>query len=97
MKGDRMKTDIESINIGELLAEAEELIQEINVDFIKEMEEEHRLQFELYAQTLKDIKTKVQGKIGKKGAPETSQIGEGMHEAILDIIKSMQEMANHLT
>ena len=97
MKGDSMKTDIKAINMEKLLTEAEELIQGIDADFIKEMEEEHRLQFELYAQTFKDIKTKVQGEIGGKDAPETSQIGEGMHEAILDIIKSMQEMTNHLT
>ncbi len=92
-----METERKSLDIEQLLAEAEELIQEINADIIKEMEEENRLKFELYAQKFKDIKTKVHGKIGEKGAQETSLIGEGMHEAILDIIRSMREMANYLT
>jgi len=92
-----MKTDIESIDMEQLLAEAEELIQDISEEVLNEMQEEHRLQFELNAQKLKKIKSKVHGKMGEKGVSETSPIGDGMHEAILDIIKSMQDMAKHLT
>ena len=66
MKGNPMKTEIKSMDMEQLLAEAEELIQETNADVIKEMAEEHRLQFELYAQKFKDIKTKVQSKTGEK-------------------------------
>ena len=97
MNGKSMKSEKKSIDMEQLLAQAEELIQEINEDVIKEMEEEHRLQFELYTQKFKDIKTKVQSKASKEEKSEASSIGEGMHEAILDIIKSMREMTSYLT
>lgn len=97
MKGKSMKTETKSTDMEQLLAQAEELIQEINEDVIKEMEEEHRLQFELYTEKFKDIKTEVQSKTSQEGKSEESSIGEGMHEAILDIIKSMREMTSYLT
>jgi uncharacterized protein YgbK (DUF1537 family) len=95
MKGKSLKTETKSMDMEQLLAEAEELIQEINEDVIKEMEEENRLQFELYTQKFKEIKTKVQSKTSKERKSEASSIGEGMHEAILDIIKSMREMTSY--
>ena len=61
-----MPKNLESINIEQLLAEAEELIQQINSDVINDMQEEHRLQFEKHAQDLKKIKSEVQGKIEKR-------------------------------
>jgi hypothetical protein len=36
------------------------------------MEEEQRIQLEQQAQSLKKLKSEVQGKIGKEGAPESS-------------------------
>ena len=91
-----MPKDLESKNIEQLLAEAEELIQQINSDAIKDMEEEHRIQFEKHAQNLKKIKSKVQEKIEKKGTSEISSSADGMHEAIQDIVKSMQDLKNYL-
>lgn len=91
-----MPKNLESKNIEQLLAEADELIQQINSDAIKDMQEEHLLQFERHAQNLKKIKSEVQGRIGKK---ETSEIGsgaEGMHEAIQDIVKAMRDLKNKL-
>ncbi|MCX5880617.1 MAG: hypothetical protein NTU74_02040 [Deltaproteobacteria bacterium] len=92
-----MKNNLKSKNIEQLLAEADELIQQINSDTVKNMKEEHRLQFEIHAQNLKKIKSKVQGDIEKK---ETSEIGsgaEGIHEAIDDIVKAMQVMMGTYT
>jgi hypothetical protein len=89
-----MPNNVESKNIELLLAEADELIRQINSDIINDMQEEHRLQFEKHAQNLKKIKSEVQSKIEKK---ETSEIGsgaEGMHEAIQDIVKAMQDLKN---
>ena len=87
-----MPKNLESKNIDELLAEADELIEQINSDVIKYMKEEDRLQFEKHAQNLKKIKSEVQGKIEKKGTSETSSHPEGMHEAILDIVKAMHDL-----
>lgn len=87
-----MKNNIGSKSIEQLLAEADELVKRINSDAVKDMKEEHRLQFEVHAHNLKKIKSEVQGGINKK---ETSEIGsgaKGVHEAIDDIVKAMQVM-----
>ena len=89
-----MPNNVASKNIEQLLAEADELIQQINSDVINDIQEEHRLQFEKHAQNLKKIKSKVQGKIEKKGTSEISSSAEGMHEAIQDIVKAMQDLKN---
>jgi hypothetical protein len=91
-----MSKKLESKNIEELLAEADELIRQINSDAIKDMQEEHRLQFEKHAQDLKKIKSEVQGRIQKKEAAEIGSGAEGMHEAILDIVKAMHDLKNKL-
>jgi len=91
-----MPKNSEFKNIEQLLAEADELIQQINSDAIKDMEEEHRIQFEKHAQNLKKIKTEVQEKIEKKGTSEISSSADGMHEAIQDIVKSMKDLKNYL-
>jgi hypothetical protein len=91
-----MPKNLESKDIEQLLAEAEQLIQEIDSDAIGDMKEEHRLEFEKHAQNLKKIKSEVHGKIEKKGTSEISSSAEGMHEAIQDIVKAMQDLKNRL-
>jgi len=91
-----MRKTLEEKNIEQLLAEADELIEQINADALNDLEEEHRLEFEKYTQHLKKIKSEVQGRTEKK---ETSEIGsgaEGMHEAIQDIVKAMQNLKSYL-
>jgi hypothetical protein len=92
-----MPKNLESKNIEQFLAEADELIQQINSDAIKDMQEEHLLQFEKHAQNLKKIKSEVQDKIEKKGTSELSSSAEGMHEAIQDIVKAMQSLKKFLS
>jgi hypothetical protein len=91
-----MPKNIESKNIEQLLAEADELIRQINSDAIEDMKEEHRLQFEKHAQNLIKIKTEVQDKIQKKETTEIGSGAEGMHEAIQDIVRAMQDLKNKL-
>jgi len=91
-----MPKNLESKNIEQILAEADELIMQINSDAIKDMQEEHLLQFEKHAQNLEKIKSEVQGKIEKKGTSEINSSAEGMYEAIQDIVKAMQELKNKL-
>ena len=88
-----MPKNLESINIEQLLAEADELVQQINSEAINDMQEEHRLQFEKHAQNLKKIKSEVQGKIEK----ETNSGAEGMHEAIQDIVKAMRDLTKYFS
>ena len=92
-----MPNNLESRKIEQLLVEADELIQQINSDAIKDMKEEHLLQFEKYAQNLKKIKSEVQGKIEKKATSEISSSAEGMHEAIQDILKAMRDLTKYFS
>jgi hypothetical protein len=62
----------------------------------QDIKEEHRLQFEKHTQNLKKIKSEVQDKIEKKETSEISSSAEGMHEAIQDIVKAMQDLKNYL-
>jgi len=88
-----MPDNVESKNIEQLLAEADELIQQINSDVINDMHEEHRLQFEKHAQHLKKIKSEVQGKIENK----TGSGADGMHEAIQDIVIAMRDLTKYFS
>jgi len=87
-----MANNPESKSIEQLLFEADELLQRINGDIIAEMQEEQRVQFEKHARDLKEIKFEVQNKIAKNNAG-----AEGMHEAILDIVKAMQGLKKYLS
>ena len=84
-------------DIEQILAEADDLLQQIDPEIIEYMEEERRLQLEQHAQSLKKLKSEVQDKIGKEGAPESSSYGEGVHEAIEDIVKAMKGLASYLS
>jgi Skp family chaperone for outer membrane proteins len=92
-----MPKNLEPMNIEQLMAEADELIRQINSDAIKDMEEEHRIQFEKHAQNLKKIKSEVQSKIEKKGTSEISSSADGIHEAIQDIVKAMRGLTKYLS
>ena len=84
-------------DIEEILAEAEDLLQQIDPEIIEYLKEEQRAQLEQQAQSLKKLKSEVQDKIGNKGAPESSSYSEGVHEAIDDIVKAMQALASYLS
>ena len=45
-----MPTTLKSKSIDELLAEADELVQKYNSEFLEDLKEEHLLQFEKHAQ-----------------------------------------------
>jgi uncharacterized protein YqgV (UPF0045/DUF77 family) len=95
--GGSMQTTIETKNIDQLLAEADELIQQIHSDAIKDMEEAHRIQFKKHARRLKDLRFEHQQKTVKGGTPEKGAYAEGMHDAILDIITAMKNFASDLS
>ena len=92
-----MQKNMDSKDIELLLAEAEEMIQQINSDAIEAMQEEQRLQFEEHAQNFKKIQSQVQGKVEKKLTSKRDHGAEGMHEAILDIVKAMRDLTKYLS
>lgn len=83
-------------DIDQLLAEADELIKQINSDAITDMQEEHRIQFERHAQSLKKLRAEAQEKAAKEGEPESGRYSEGMHQAILDIVTAMKNLGGNL-
>jgi hypothetical protein len=96
-KGNIMKSSNMSKDIDQILAEADELLQQIDPEILEYFEEEERAQLEEHAQSLKKLKSEVQDKIEKEGTPESSSYGEGTHEAIEDIVKAMKTMAGYLS
>ncbi len=91
-----MPTTLKSKTLEELLAEADELVQKINSEYLEDLKEEHRLQFGKHAQKLQELKSEVQAKTEEKGTVESFSSAEGMHEAILDIVKAMKELTGSL-
>lgn len=91
-----MPKNLKSKSIEQLMAEADELIRQINADAVQDMEETHRLEFEQHAQNFKKIKSEVQGKTGKTELSEKTSSAGGMHEAILDIVKAFQDLKNKI-
>ena len=92
-----MKTAFKSRDIEQLLAEADEILQQINTEVIEDMEEEQRAQLEAHVQSLKKFKSEVQDKIEEEGAPEGRAYSEGAHEAIQEIVKAIKGLASYLS
>jgi hypothetical protein len=92
-----MPTTLKSKSIDELLAEADELVLKYNSEFVEDLEEGHRLQFEKHAQKLQEIKSVVQNKTEDKGTVESFSSAEGMHQAVLDIVKAMKDLTSYFS
>jgi len=84
-------------HIDQLLDEADELINRIDSLAVKDMEEEHRIQFEKHAQSLKKLRSEVQEKIDKEGTPDSGSYSEGMHQAIVDIMTAMKNLGSYFS
>jgi len=92
-----MPTTLKTKSVDELLAEADALVQKYNSEFLEELEEEHRLQFEKHAQRFQELKSEVQTKTEEKGTVESFSTAEGMHEAVLDIVKAMKDLTSYFS
>jgi CHAD domain-containing protein len=96
-KGNIMQKTFKHEDIEQILAEADELIKRVNSNAIKDLEEEHRIQFEKHAQSLKKLRSEVQDKIGKEAPSQSAPYSEGMHEAMDNIVKAMTALANYFS
>ncbi len=92
-----MQATFKQKDIDQLLAEADELIRQIDADAVKEMAEEHRVQIEMHTRSLKKLRSDIQGKIAQEGTAESGSYYEGMHKAILDIISAVKNMGSYLS
>jgi hypothetical protein len=84
-------------DIDRLLAEADELIKRVDSNEIGDMQEDRRTEFEKHAQGLRTLRSEVQKKIDHQKVPESGSPGEGIHEAIADIVKAMRNLAGFLS
>jgi acetylglutamate kinase len=91
-----MHTPFKPEDIDQLLAEADELIKQIDSDAIRDMEEEHRIQFEMHAQNLKKLRAEIHEKTATQEEAEDGPYSEGMHKAILDIVSAMKNLGTNL-
>ncbi|MDY0222570.1 MAG: hypothetical protein RBR67_15670 [Desulfobacterium sp.] len=92
-----METNYEPKKIENILSEADELLNQLNSELIQEMEETQRTQIEIHANTLKKRKLEVQHKIKEDKTSDPSSYGEGMHEAIDEIVTAMKALTRYLT
>jgi hypothetical protein len=83
-------------DIEQILAEADDLLKRVDPEVIDYMEEERRLQLEQHARDLEKLKSEVHDKIGKDGTSGSISHGEGIHEAIEDIVKATKALASYL-
>ena len=84
-------------DIEQILAEADDLLQQIDPQIIEYLKEEQRAQLEKQAQSLKKLKSEVEDKIGQEGPSKNRPYSEGMHEAIDDIVKAMKALTSYLS
>jgi hypothetical protein len=92
-----MEETLKYQDIDRLLAEADDLLKQIDREVSEDMEEERRFQIEQHAQSLKKIKSEVHDKIGKEGSSDSGSFSEGMHEAMEDIVKAMKALASYVS
>lgn len=84
-------------DIDHLMEEADTLIHRINANSLDALEETRRIEFEQQVRQLQSIKSTVET-TGEKGAASGGgQYGEGVHEAIVDIVKAMKNLAGSLS
>jgi ribosomal protein S17E len=91
-----MKTINKQRNIESILSEADELLNKYNSLLIEDMEEAKRTQIEIYANELKKLRFKVQDKTEKDKTPDYGSSGEGIHEAIDEIVRAMKNLTSDL-
>ncbi len=91
-----MADTVRQEELEQLLAEAEELLGQLDPEILAYLAEEERALLEEQAQSLKKLKAEVQDQISKQEGAKVSSYGEGMHEAIADIAKAMKALARYL-
>lgn len=92
-----MNENPSSNELEQVMADAEELIQQLDTDFLNEVEEEHRLQIEKAVQQIKRYQAELQADADKKEPSDLGYAPEGMNEAIREIKKSMKELGHFFT
>jgi len=91
-----MKTINKPRNIESILSEVDELLNTYNSLLIEDMEETKKTQLEIYANELKKLRFKIQDKTEKDKTADYGSSGEGIHEAIDEIVRAMKNLTSDL-
>lgn len=92
-----METFYKPEKIEKILSEADQLLDQLNSGLIEDMEENRRTQLEIHASELKRRKLEISRKAEKGRKTDSGSFGEGIHEAIDEIVKAMEAMKRYLT
>jgi hypothetical protein len=89
--------EFKSSKIDQVMAEADKLIRQIYSEKIEGMGEEQRAAYEQKVQRLEELKAIVREKSGGLQATGRSSVSEGIHDAIDDLVKAVNETAQQLS
>ena len=92
-----MSQNLSPGDLEQLMAEADELIEQINTDLLENMSEEHRIEVEKYKTVLKQAQSSLKGNAEQGKESDFGHGAKGMHEAIQEITRAMSELAKYLT
>ncbi len=82
--------------IDEAMAEADDLIRQIYAEKIEGMGEEQRAAYREKVQRLEKLKAIVREKSGGAPAAGHASVSEGIHDAIDELVKAVNETAKEL-
>lgn len=91
-----MSENLLSKELEQVMAEADDLIQQMNSEFMTNLKEEHRLQVEQHVSQLKRFQTDLQDHLEKKKPADSGYAPDGMNVAIQEIKKAMKALGNFL-
>jgi hypothetical protein len=91
-----MTETINQTELERLLAEAEELLNQLEPELLAYLQKEERAHVGEQVQNLKKLQAEVQDQVNKQEGLKVSSYGEGMHEAIVEIGKAMKALARYL-
>ena len=91
-----MSENLLSNELEQVMADADELIQQMNSEFMTNLEEEHRLQVEQHVHQLKRFQSDLQDHLEKEKPADSGYAPDGMNVAIQEIKKAMKALGNFL-
>ena len=76
-----------------VMAEADELVQQINSMVAEDIKETHQIELEKHLKKLENLKSEMQEMSAKQGEPDkSSSYADGFHAAYQEIVKAMKNL-----
>jgi hypothetical protein len=88
--------EVDRDHLDSVLAECDELLEKIDSELYRDLAEEQRLQLEIQQAALHESKEKLE-KSTDDASGGAGSLSEGMHEAIVDLVKAIKETSRLLS